>query len=190
MENWRDVLLWKTEGNTLLIKGDFIAISSGLKGGYGRVNWLFNHTVTDRRLEFPDRYISEVASNLGLDRYFGLLTAVPMEKLAIAEHEDVMVFLTAGVSNPNEKIGTINIIAVVDGNLRPETMINAVITVTEAKCHTLIEMGYNFTGTCTDAVIIAHTGRNNTYRYAGFRSRLGKKLWTCVKEALRDSLTK
>ena len=184
---------WKKylDDDTLIIKGNFNAISSGLLGGWKRVNFLFNHTVKNFDLKNPIEYYKKVAERYGLKNYFGLLTSVPMEKLSFKKYDCVSTFVTAGVKNPNEKIkiGTINIIIIIDAKVSDGGMINAVITATEAKTKALIELGYNFTGTNTDAIIVATTG-GNYYEYAGPASKLGRKIWICVNEAVKDSLSK
>jgi len=125
-----------------------------------------------------------------MKNYFGLLTAVPMDKLAVVRVEDVTAFVTAGVGNPNEKIGTINIILVVDGDMSDGAMVNSIITATEAKSVALLKSGLKFTGTSTDAIIVAKTERGRYYEYAGYASELGRKIWIAVKRAVIESLSK
>jgi hypothetical protein len=85
-------------------------------------------------------------------KYFGLITAVSMERLRVVKKNKVTAFITIGVKNHNQKInaGTINIILHLEANLQDSALINAVITATEAKSTALIELGYDFTGTSTD----------------------------------------
>ncbi|RLI76081.1 adenosylcobinamide kinase [Archaeoglobales archaeon] len=182
---WRYYL----KDETLIVEGNFEAISSGLLGGWRRVDYLFNHTVNDFDLDNPVEYLEKVANKHGLKNYFGLLTSVPMDKLAIKRVDDVTVFVTAGVKNPNERIGTINTIIVVDAEMSGGAMVNAVITATEAKAKALIELGYDFTGTNTDAVIVAMCG-GKYYEYAGPMSELGQKIWLAVSGAVKESLLK
>ena len=187
---WRSYVV----DETLIVEGKFNAISSGLLGGWREVDFLFNHTVRDFDFENPVDYLKQVAEKYEMKDFFGLLTSVPMDKLAIERFEDVTVFVTAGVKNPNEKIeakiGTINIIVVLDGKISDGGMVNAVITATEAKAKSLIEQGFNFTGTTTDAVIIATTNVGKYYEYAGPISTLGKKIWISVGKAVKKSLSK
>ena len=180
---------WKIVDNTLIIEGNFFALSSGVLGGWKRVEFLFNHTITTY-VEDPIEYIKSLAKKFNMKNYFGLLTAVPMDKLAVVRVEDVTTFVTAGVGNPNEKIGTINIIIVVDGNMSDGAMVNSIITATEAKSVALLKSGLKFTGTSTDAIIVAKTGKGRYYEYAGYASELGKKIWMAVKKAVIESLSK
>ncbi len=184
---------WQIVDDTLIIKGRFYAISSGILGGWGYVNFLFNHCVKNNELWNPAEYIKSIAKRFKMDTYFGLLTAVSMDKLSVKKEKDVTVFTTAGLRNPNEelKIGTINIIVVVDADVKRSAMINAIITATEAKSMALFEEGYNFTGTNTDAVIVSKTCRKGrVYEYAGASSVLGRKIWNCVKKSVKESLSK
>lgn len=185
------------EEDTLIIEGSFNAISSGLLGGWKDVEHIFNHTVV-KDFDFldPVEYLRRVAERFEMRNYFGLLTSVPMDKLSVVRIGEVTAFVTAGVRNPNERVevgkarvGTINIILIVDADLSEGGMINAVITATEAKSAALFELGHNFTGTNTDAVVVAKTG-GEYYEYAGPASELGKKIWWAVKYGVKDSLSR
>lgn len=173
----------------LLIRGHFNAISSGINGGWRDVEAIFNYTVDDDFEKYdPKEYLERVAGNLGLRRYFGLLTSVPMDKLAITECDDVKAFVTAGVKNPN-KFGTINIILLIEASPSDGALVNAIITATEAKSQALLEMGFDFTGTNTDAIVVART-RGRYYEYGGPASDLGRKIWVAVKRGVKESLSK
>ena len=178
------------EDETLIVRGDFFGVSTGLLGGWKKVRFAFNHTVRDTSLRKPVEYLRTVARRYGLRSYFGLLTSVPMDKLSIRSCEDVTVFVTAGVKNPNEEIGTINIVAVFDGRLSRAAMLNAIITATEAKTKALLESGCNFTGTNTDAIIVLSTQRGRYHRYCGPASDAGRNLWRAVDRAVKESLAK
>jgi len=180
---------YRIEDNTLIVEGSFEALSSGLLGGWRRVEHIFNHTVRDFDYTNPVAYLKRVAERFGMRNYFGLLTSVPMDKLAVVSEGEVTAFVTAGVINHNEKIGTINIIVVVEAEISDGGMVNAVITATEAKSTALLECGHRFTGTNTDAVVIAKTG-GEYYEYAGPASELGSKIWRAVKGAVKESLGK
>ncbi|WP_235550478.1 adenosylcobinamide amidohydrolase [Paenibacillus sp. Soil750] len=88
--------------------------------------------------------------------------------------------------------GTINTIVVIEGHLTDAAMVNAVITATEAKAAALQSLhitvdGQIATGTTTDAVLIAATGRGTTYRYAGTATTLGYLIGRTVHEAILAS---
>ena len=188
---------WKVINETLIIEGNFFALSTGLLGGIGKAEHLFNHCIQEHeKLDEPEAYLKKVAEKFGMKKYFGLLTSVSMKNLCIAEKNEVKIFATCGIGNPNEKIGTINVIAVINAELPLSAMLNAVITITEAKSAALLEKGFRFTGTSTDAVIIAKTEEDawqcregrKSYRYAGPESELGKKLWKAAKQAIKAGL--
>ena len=85
---------------------------------------------------------------------------------------------------------TINTIVVVDAAPEPAALVNAVITVTEVKALALRAAGLATadgpaSGTSTDAVVIAATGRGRAGRFAGPVSELG---WV-IARAARQALT-
>ncbi|NOR60085.1 MAG: hypothetical protein GQ469_05585, partial [Methanosarcinales archaeon] len=81
---------------------------------------------------------------------------------------------------------------VVNGILSEGAMAGAIITATEAKGLALMEMGYDFLGTTTDAVIIAYQKHSSPYiEYAGSYTEFGEKITgtvaRCVKEGIRKT---
>jgi len=196
--------------STLIIEGGFEAISSGINGGRRHVDCLFNHQVQpDFDHSGPAQYMERLADSLPIRRpYFGLLTAVNMNDLCVRTDDYLTTFVTAGVTHPsgfrvranitgngNENLngaGTINIILVVNGTLLEGAMAGAIITATEAKGLALMEMGYDFLGTTTDAVIIAYHKHSSTHiEYAGSYTEFGGKITgtvvRCVEEGMRKT---
>ncbi len=94
----------------------------------------------------------------------------------------------AGMTRP----GTINVILLVDGALTPAAQVNAVITVTEAKTMTLRQWdvktpeGDDASGTSTDTVVVACTGRGEESSYAGPATPVG---WLAAR-AVRAAMTR
>ncbi|HOW14498.1 adenosylcobinamide amidohydrolase [Methanosarcina sp.] len=188
--------------STLVIKGDFEAVSTGLNGGRARVKYLFNKQVPRTfNPPSPQKFIRKEALKLGLEAAnFGLLTAVNMEFLQVIEDDYLTVFITAGVSNGSEfraKIGTINIILVSKTRLSETALLGAIITATEAKGLALLEKGYTFLGTNTDAVIVAYEtdsepGLENENEqeipYAGSSTEFGKKVTEAVIKGVKAGL--
>ncbi len=86
--------------------------------------------------------------------------------------------------------GTINVVLLIDGALSPSAMVNAVITATEAKTMTLTEWrvqtpdGDPASGTSTDTVVVACTGRGDVLRYAGPATTAGWLVARVVREAI------
>lgn len=190
------------KNRTLIIKGDFEAVSTGLNGGRAQVNYLFNKQVP-RTFNPPDpeEFVKEEALKIGIEEtYFGLLTAVNIEYLQIIEDDYLTAFVTAGVSNGSEfraKVGTINIILVSKARLSETALLGAIITATEAKGLALLEKGYTFLGTNTDAVIVAYEmdsepGSKNDKRqkipYAGSSTEFGKKITEAVIRGIKAGL--
>lgn len=187
---------------TLIIKGDFEAVSTGLNGGRARVNYLFNKQVPRTfNPPSPQEFIKEEAMKIGIETAnFGLLTAVNMEYLQVIEDDYLTTFITAGVSNGSEfraKIGTINIILVSEARLSETALLGAIITATEAKGLALLEKGYTFLGTNTDAVIVAYetdldpgqkNEKNQEIPYAGSSTEFGKKITEAVIKGVKVGL--
>lgn len=187
---------------TLIIKGDFEAVSTGLNGGRARVEYIFNKQVPRTfNPPSPEEFIREEALKLSIEKtYFGLLTAVNMDYLQVIEDVYLTAFITAGVSNGSEfraKIGTINIILVSKERLSETALLGAIITATEAKGLALLEKGYTFLGTNTDAVIVAYEtgsmpGSENEKKqeipYAGSSTELGKKITEAVIKGVKAGL--
>jgi adenosylcobinamide hydrolase len=64
--------------------------------------------------------------------FFGLLTAVSMDNLCVSTDDYLTAFVTAGITHPSPfRIGTINIILVINGALSEGAMVGAVITATK-----------------------------------------------------------
>ena len=86
--------------------------------------------------------------------------------------------------------GTINVILLVDGALTPAAQVNAVITVTEAKTMTLREWdvktpeGDDASGTSTDTVVAACSGRGEESSYAGPATPVGWLAARVVRAAM------
>lgn len=188
--------------SALIIKGDFEAVSTGLNGGRAWVKYLFNKQVP-RTFNPPDpqEFLKEEALKLGLtEAHFGLLTAVKMEYLQVIENDYLTAFITAGVSNGSEfraKVGTINIILVSKARLSETALLGAIITATEAKGLALLEKGYTFLGTNTDAVIVAYktssedgskSEEKQEIPYAGSSTEFGKKITEAVIKGVQAGL--
>ncbi|MCC6012847.1 MAG: alpha-ribazole phosphatase CobZ [Candidatus Verstraetearchaeota archaeon] len=141
-----------------------------------------------------------------------LMTGADLMKAGIAKKESsnikVLAIVTAGISNalsitdwnimrktkiPN--IGTINIIVIVDREMTESCMVNAITTITEAKCKVLSSFDIRSfisyeqaTGTSSDALAIASLGKGNAIEYAGSATELGWLIASCVEDALNNAL--
>jgi len=166
----------------------------------------------------PERVLRAFAARLGIDEPFvGLMTAAATEhaRLAVAAEGalTVAVVVSVGLSNtvcagvtapaapppaPTPSAapsappapGTINVVLLLDAELTPAAMVNAVITATEAKTMALGEWkvldpgGAPASGTSTDAVVVACTRRGAALDYAGPGTTIGYLAARAVREAI------
>lgn len=176
--------------SSLIVRGKFRVCSSSLDGGIRDCTTLINHQVSKNFSGDPERELETLVLSLGLSKKStaGLLTAVSMNTLCILSWDSLTVFITAGVTHPDpvglDKIqspptaGTINIIVMVQ-NFSDQGLVDAVITVTEAKSLALRNIGHSFAGTVTDAVAIATEGSGDV-RYAGSATEIGQRIHATV----------
>ncbi|HLM97042.1 MAG TPA: adenosylcobinamide amidohydrolase [Acidimicrobiales bacterium] len=186
-----------------------VVSSAPLGGGIGPRRWVVNAQVPHAyaRLD-PEVHLAELASARGLSGPgVGMLTAVDLRHVRHEEdggaHVDVSVGITfptwaaapdehAGHSGASPgiinigtiNIGTINIVGIVPESLSPAAMVNAVMSVTEAKAQALWEAGVPGTGTASDAVCIACPDSGNAHRFGGPRSQWGARLARAVHRAV------
>ena len=133
----------------------------------------------------PSGMIGAFARRAGvLAPWVGLLTGAYTERATQAEEAaagfHALAVVTVGLSNPVAAgtspvaawaASTINTIVVVDADPEPAALVNAVITATEVKGLALREAGLlaagglAASGTSTDAVVIAATGRGPRARF-------------------------
>lgn len=180
---------WHVKDRTLVIDGDFEALSSGLNGGRDRVRYILNSTVPSRF--DAENHLKRLERDLNIrDPYFALLTAVDMRYLVFIEMDNLYTFVTAGITNPvHFDIGTINIIIVSKRPLSEGALVNCVITATEAKTFTLFECGFNFTGTSTDAVVVAYERSDeDEIEFSGPYTTFGREIVKSVRIGVRRSL--
>ncbi len=168
--------------------------------------------------ENPEGLLKKAVVELNLDpeKVVGIMTAADLRNVAVFDqgYKDITlsVFVTAGVdvsatageatvSKQNflngKKVGTINIILLVDGNLTGSCMVDAVKIITEAKTVALKELDVrsNFSGdlasgTVTDSVVVACTKRGKLKEYAGTATVLGEMIGKSVKESVKKALQK
>lgn len=184
---------------SLVVEGDFDGIGTCMNGGRKRVRAIINHEVSmhfDNR--DPMKYMDDVADKLNVPHpYFGFLTAVFMENLCVVRDQQVTAFITAGISNPCHDPsvpGTINVILVVHGMMSEGALASAVITATEAKAKALFEIGFDFTGTTTDAVAVVMEERKTEacepayFEYSGTATDIGQAIYRCVKKGVQEGI--
>ena len=170
--------------------------SAVVGGGSCRVRDIVNMHVDDMPpAASPEDELAAYAGRLGIGTPFvGVMTAAKTQyaQVAVASRDSLTVAavvsvglsntISAGVNDPVEGFrgpGTINTILLVDGQLTPAALVNAVITVTEAKTMVLGEWhvhtadGRPASGTSTDSVVVVATGRGPALSYAGPATTVG-----------------
>jgi len=183
--------------------------SAVVGGGFTRTRCIVNrHVHKDYDDPDPAGDLLTFARARGIDEPFvGLMTAVRLSHARAATRRDggvrVATVVTAGVGNSTaaglsppavRAPGTVNVIVVVDANLTPSAMVDAVITLTEAKTQLLLERdvrtsgGHPATGTSTDAVVVACTGRGAPLPYAGPVTHVGWLIGRTVRCVLGEAL--
>jgi iron complex transport system ATP-binding protein len=172
-----------------------VVSSAVVGGGLGRARTVVNvHVPKDFPYGDADGEVHRFVSRRGLPSpYVGLLTSAWTERATLvrasAHGVAVLAAVTVGLSNRiaagfAEAAGaaapsTINAIVVVDAAPEPAALVNALMTVTEVKTAALIaaavacDDGRPATGTSTDAVVVAATGRGRACRFGGPISELG-----------------
>jgi adenosylcobinamide hydrolase len=165
----------------------------------------------------PEEFLSGEVQRLKLPekKVVGLMTAAKMQNISVYSEkcgETVLtalvtagstVAVTAGepaASKNGDKIariGTINIILIVDGNLTEGCMVEAIKTLTEAKTVALRELdirsqfsGDLATGTLTDSIAVGCTKKGDPIQYAGTFTLLGELIAKCVRKAVKEAMYK
>ncbi|GIQ67732.1 ATP-binding cassette domain-containing protein [Xylanibacillus composti] len=150
--------------------------------------------------------------DIPFEQAVGMMTAVHLKHMAVVEDEagpyQVMAVVTAGAGNavdissdlaPEPFIipGTINTMVFADAHLTDGALVNAALTVTEAKVKALHDMNVRdprsqsmATGTSTDSLLIAATQLGEPTPYAGSGTVIGKLLGRAVYRATRMALEK
>ncbi len=201
-----------------------ILSSALLNGGLIEANGIINVQVPegsgsdmdDMHWSGPENFLIKVVNQLNLpkDKVVGLMTAAKMKNVVASteKYDDVTitVFVTAGAtvavtagepaaskSGQVQKIGTINIIVLVDGNLTDGSMVEVVKTATEAKTVAIRELdirsrfsGDLATGTLTDSVAVGCTKRGKPIQYAGTFTIIGELIGKCVREGVKKAIFK
>ena len=144
----------------------------------------------------------------------GMMTAASMESYrmvsAVRQAVDIIVLVTSGLSNVRRAgdqaehreilpavsdVGTINIICLTSAGMVPAAMIEAVMTVTEAKAAALQNLDIKSpvsnqpaTGTGTDSMAIAADPKAEKIKYCGKHVVFGEILARLVIEAVTSSI--
>ncbi|MBN2897895.1 MAG: adenosylcobinamide amidohydrolase [Clostridia bacterium] len=197
-----------------------VASSAILNGGIIETTTVFNRFITKDFADDPHYRLTPEEmlalyskNNFHDEKAVGLLTAAPYYTYAFcgAEKDGIVVeaHITSGTSNSRRagdpadvhtfeeteyRAGTINIIIATNASLEPQTLLEALMIVTESKVAIMEERGVTSnksgmmsTGTGTDTVaVINGTGRR--IKYCGKHVLFGEMLAQVVKRALNQSL--
>jgi adenosylcobinamide amidohydrolase len=184
-DNSRDLamIVWRLAEPTLAVS------SAPLGGGIGLRAWVVNAQVPgDYSRRDPDRHLEELAAEAGLSASgVGMLTAASVSEVQKGEDSGVLVHATVGVDHPTWAAaddagtapglpGTVNIVAFVPARLSDAALVNAVVTLTEAKTQALIDAGVAGTGTASDAVCVLCRPEGAAEPFCGPRSPWGARL--------------
>jgi iron complex transport system ATP-binding protein len=192
-------------------------VSSALVGGgLGRARAIVNLHVPKNWQPPPrgatsgwEAALADLAARRALPSpYVGLCTSAWTEhaEVVFEEADDMRVLslVSVGLGNPiaagrsratgAQVPSTINTIVVVDALVSPAALVNLVITVTEVKTAVLREAGvrcpdgHPASGTSTDAVVIAATGRGRACEFGGPISDLGGLVAHATQRALDNGV--
>jgi adenosylcobinamide hydrolase len=183
-------------------RSPLLALSSApYGGGWGERHWILAAQVAGgyHRTD-PANHLAGLARGLGLDRPgIGMLTAVDVRRVTASREDGVAAAATVGVTHPSWAAaaddgttaatgapGTVNIVAVLGRRLSGAALVNAVMTVTEAKSQALWEAGVAGTGTPSDAVAVLCPPSGPAEAFGGPRSRYGSRLARAVHQAVLD----
>jgi adenosylcobinamide amidohydrolase len=190
-----------------------ILSSAPLNGGMTRSMNIVNHHVRkDFHTLAPEQYLQRLLRKKNLEENtVGLMTAADMRNISIVNGGEsripFSVVITAGTSNamtagdsPHRfrgRVGTINAIILLDANPTDACLVEIVKVVTEAKVlalrqHDILSKASDqlATGTSTDTVTVAATGRGKPLRFAGTGTPIGSAISRVVTYAVKDAIRK
>lgn len=185
------VLVWRFAEPRLCIS------SAPLGGGLGLRSWVMNAQVpSDYARDDVADHLTEIADAHGCTgRGVAMCTAAAVERVREERDGDAVARATVGIRYPtwaadaeaaftSWHAGTINVFVDLDRRLSDAALVNAVVTVTEAKAQALIEAGIPGTGTASDAVCIACPAEGPAETFGGPRSAVGSSLARAVHAAV------
>ncbi|WP_308250572.1 adenosylcobinamide amidohydrolase [Nonomuraea rhizosphaerae] len=175
-------LLWESGPGWRMIS------SALLGGGIGVRSWVLNAQVVAgySRMD-PAEHLSCLApAGDGV----GMMTAASVERYARAADGGAEVVATVGLRVPTwaaapegsadpelaPEVGTINLMARLPVAMTDAALVNAVMTMTEAKTQALLEAGFPCTGTASDALCLAVRAAGEPEIFGGPRSTWGARL--------------
>jgi adenosylcobinamide hydrolase len=186
-------------------------LSTGYAGGESHGPVAYNVTVPEGWPETDlDAYVEKRRRRAGFDASGPtLLTGVDQRHARRARLGSVEAVVTAGVSNPatlpldpaadapvsaddsstagDPHVGTVNVVVGTTRSLAPGALANLLTVAAEAKTATLLAKT-GFTGTTTDAVVVACDPAGEEAAFSGSATDVGAAARACVRDALVASL--
>lgn len=181
--------------------------------GFGWFRHFLNRTVDehymsdDAHTEMKNYIANE---QLPIEQTVAMMTAVDVQHAVIRRYtndeNEIFVMVTAGVGNAvdaarghlhaePQRVGTINLWVIINGELSDESFMQAMMTTIEAKVKAMQDgeiydthTGTIATGTSTDSVLIAATQSGRKYEYAGTITAIGKLIGRGVYETMLIAL--
>jgi iron complex transport system ATP-binding protein len=198
------------EAVVVIAEAPLTALSSAVAGGgLGRARSIVNlHVSRGCPWQQAEDRLGPFVTRRGLPSpWIGLLTAAWTEQAEVAAESargiQALVVATVGLGNAvaagwtpaaEAVAGTINTIAVLDARLEPAALVNLALTITEVKALVLAEAGvrcpagHGASGTSTDAVVVATTGRGPAARFGGPISDAGWVVARAARTALGEGV--
>ncbi len=167
--------------DALIFCGTFRAVSSSVSGGSSDVSTLLS-------ISIPAGFSKNAAQYRFFSPEFGLMTVVPVNNTCIVQYDEVTAFATAAVSDRNQ---TVNLIVVSSLPMTNSTLLDALMTVTEAIVKVLTKRRIGSACLSTDAAIItAEKMPGPTLEFAGPLTDIGKRIHLAVTFALTEALAR
>jgi adenosylcobinamide hydrolase len=190
-----------------LQRSDIRWLATGWDGGFRTADAAYNVSVPEGWDQTDlERYVADRRSRAEFDHPGPtLLTGVSLDHLAGARLDPVVAYATAGLSNPATlpqeptgrtgsttdsappPAGTINLVVGTTRSLDDGTLATMLGTVVEAKTAT-VQAATGFTGTTSDAVVVASDQEGEGADFAGSATTVGAAARACVRDAVRASL--
>lgn len=188
--------------------------SAYYNGGLTKTKTILNIQVPadfDQKLlhEDPLILIKQAKEQLQLnDDFVAMLTLVDIDKMDFASGRvgdvSVNVVSTGGCTHPESagekidstvKTGTINTFVLLDGNPSGGALMNLFLTATEAKVAAVQDLdvrsrytGVAATGTVTDSLLVAFSGKGEQFDYGSPASSVGQLVAQCVRKSVRQAI--
>jgi adenosylcobinamide hydrolase len=181
-----------TESDTLFVRGQFRAASTGINGGIRSVSTLLNHTLEPGcDAADAEKVLEIVAAGAGIGGdYFGLLTTVPASQACVLQYDFITVFITAGIRREEPgRAGSVNIIVTSSEGMSDAALLETIMVATEAKTEALLALDLPLTGTPADTVMAACEGEERHYS-AGRLTESGKRVREAVLHGIPEGLTR